>query len=65
MASNEFEAFLVRSYCEEACSSSFLLIGVMLQGGPKVTLDCTSKVTLRPPRNMTPIRRKEEERASS
>jgi len=32
----------VRWYCEEACSSSFLLIGVVLRGGPKNTLDVRS-----------------------
>ena len=28
----------MRWYYEEACSSSFLLIGVVLRGGPKMTL---------------------------
>jgi len=29
----------VRWYCEEAYSPSFFLIGVVLRGGPKVTLE--------------------------
>jgi len=32
----------VRWYYEEACSSSFLLIGVILRGGPNMTLDVWS-----------------------
>jgi hypothetical protein len=32
----------VRWYCEEACSSSFFLIGVVLLRGPKMTLEVQS-----------------------
>ena len=56
-------------YYREACSSSFLLIGVVLWGG-RNDLECRS-LALRvypwsfwPPHNTTPIKRKEEELTS-